>query len=210
MKIIFEIMEPLERSLERFELLREHIDCIKISQACLYEKSFSFIREIKDRYPEKTILADTRIMTDDVQIAEKAVSNGADMVSVCSSADIDTIDHTVAYMKDQGKKTMIAVIGVEPRSFTDIAKKINSSKADMACFYFEGSLYRDEPGIFARKDAIGKLSGIELKAEKAVCGSITTEYIEEISRAGVAAVDLGYILNRNIHAENIAKRFREI
>jgi 3-hexulose-6-phosphate synthase/6-phospho-3-hexuloisomerase len=71
------------------------------------------VRELKNRFPDKLIFADMKIMDTGYLETEMASKAGADIVQVLGSAPDDTIKEAIKAGKDHGVKICCDLIGVE-------------------------------------------------------------------------------------------------
>lgn len=103
----------LEESLELCEKVRESIDIIEIGTPFIIEEGMHAVRAFRERFPEKEILADAKVMDAGEMEAKSCFEAGADYVTVLGVTDIRTIEGCVEAAKQYGKKIVVDMICVE-------------------------------------------------------------------------------------------------
>lgn len=108
----------LPQALELTETLRDAVDRIEIGTPFLLEYGMEAVRRFRARFPEKELLADTKIMDAGALEAGSAFRAGADFVTVLALADDDTISSCVKAANEAGKQVIADLICV-----SDLAEK---------------------------------------------------------------------------------------
>lgn len=114
----------LEDSLALTEKVQDYIDIIEIGTPFILEEGMEAVRQFREKFPDKKILADTKIMDAGDLEASSAFDAGADYVTVLAVTDIATIEECVATANRYGKEVVVDMICVE-----DIPKKIAQLEA---------------------------------------------------------------------------------
>lgn len=114
----------LQESLELCERVRESIDIIEIGTPFIIEEGMHAVRAFREKFPEKEILADAKIMDAGEMEAKSCFEAGADYVTVLGVTDIRTIQGCVEAAKEYGKKIVVDMICVE-----DIDKRVAEIEA---------------------------------------------------------------------------------
>lgn len=114
----------LEDSLALTEKVQDYIDIIEIGTPFILEDGMEAVRQFREKFPDKKILADTKIMDAGDLEASSAFDAGADYVTVLAVTDIATIEECVATANRYGKEVVVDMICVE-----DIPKKIAQLEA---------------------------------------------------------------------------------
>ena len=81
----------MDEALELTEKVREHIDIIEIGTPFVYQEGMRAVQIFKERFPDKEVLADMKIMDAGYYEAEEALKVGADYVTVLGVTDNLTI-----------------------------------------------------------------------------------------------------------------------
>lgn len=109
----------LDDALELVEKVQNYIDIIEIGTPFVIAEGMHAVRVMKERFPEKEILADLKIMDAGYYEAEEALQDGAHYVTVLGVTDILTAKGCVdAAEKYQGK------VVVDMICVTDLPKRI--------------------------------------------------------------------------------------
>jgi 3-hexulose-6-phosphate synthase len=109
----------LDDALELVEKVRNYIDIIEIGTPFVIAEGMHAVRVMKERFPEKEILADLKIMDAGYYEAEEALQDGAHYVTVLGVTDILTVKGCVdAAERYQGK------VVVDMICITDLQKRI--------------------------------------------------------------------------------------
>ena len=115
-KIKFQVaLDDLSLS-EAFDLIekkKKWVDIIEIGTPLIYREGLHAVRKMKDRFPEKEILADLKIIDAGYYEASEAFSAGADLVTVLALADNNTIVACALAAKDYQKKIFADLICVD-------------------------------------------------------------------------------------------------
>jgi 3-hexulose-6-phosphate synthase len=98
-----------------FQILKEtetHIDWIEIGTGVIKEYGMAIIREIKEAYPYKTIVADMKTCDAGKFEAIQAFEAGADITTVMAFSADKTIKDTLEAANQYKKRVMIDLLGV--------------------------------------------------------------------------------------------------
>lgn len=105
-----------KRILEIADQIHDVIDIYEVGTPVIMKEGMVPVKALKDRYPELTVLADSKIMDGGALECEDICKNGADIVTVLALADNATIEEVVQVAHRYGRKVMADLICV-----TDIA-----------------------------------------------------------------------------------------
>lgn len=121
----------ISEGLHLCEQVRESIDIIEIGTPLILKEGMHAVRTFREKFPEKEILADAKIMDAGELEAKICFEAGADYVTVLGVTDILTIKGCVEIAKKLGKKIVADMIcvpnmedriaGLEAAGITDIA-----------------------------------------------------------------------------------------
>lgn len=93
--------------------VKESVGRIEIGTPFLLEYGMEAVRRMRRKFPEKELLADTKIMDAGALEAGCAFRAGADFVTVLALADDDTIRGCVKAADQAGKKVIADLISVQ-------------------------------------------------------------------------------------------------
>lgn len=93
--------------------LKEYVDIIEIGTPFVLEYGLEAVRQFRAKFPDKRILADTKIMDAGELESAAAFKAGADYVTVLAVTDIATINACVETANKYGKEIVADMICVE-------------------------------------------------------------------------------------------------
>ena len=197
------------------DLLNEHRalsiahDSIKADKDCWLEagtpliksEGMNIIRKLKQTFPDKTIVADMKIMDTGALEVEMATKAGADVVCVLAASDDSTIKDALKSARKYGSKIMVDLIGVKDK--VTRAKELEKLGADYLCIH----IGIDEQMI--GKKPIEILTSIVKKTEipVAVAGGLNSETVAEIVKAGASIIIVGGAITK---AKDVIKATKQI
>lgn len=103
----------LSQALSTAEKLSEYIDIIEVGTPFLIDAGREAVKQLKQKFPNKEILCDAKIMDAGAYEAKLAYDVGADYVTVLAVTDDLTIKGCVDEARKQGKKVMVDMICVD-------------------------------------------------------------------------------------------------
>jgi len=109
LQISFDMVD-LDKALALATELQEHIDIIEIGSLLIYKHGEQAITRFRQIAPQKTILADLKIVDRSKDAAKSAFSAGADWVTVLAGASKNVIHTACSTAHDMGKKVMLDLI----------------------------------------------------------------------------------------------------
>ncbi|GLB61073.1 3-hexulose-6-phosphate synthase [Cytobacillus sp. NCCP-133] len=104
---------------ECIKVLREteqFADWIEIGTGVIKEYGMSIVREIKQAYPHKTVIADMKTCDAGKHEAAQAFEAGADITTVMAFSANKTITDTLMVAEEHGKQIMVDLLGITERS----------------------------------------------------------------------------------------------
>ncbi|MDR6121369.1 3-hexulose-6-phosphate synthase [Bacillus sp. SLBN-46] len=104
---------------ECFQLLQEteaFVDWIEVGTGVIKEYGMAIIREIKETYPHKVVVADMKTCDAGMHEAIQAFEAGADITTVMAFSADKTILDTLEVAKTYNKRIMIDLLGVTDRN----------------------------------------------------------------------------------------------
>ncbi|PKK85617.1 MAG: bifunctional hexulose-6-phosphate synthase/ribonuclease regulator [Thermoplasmata archaeon HGW-Thermoplasmata-1] len=185
----------LENAIAIAEEAKESVDWIEAGTPLIKSEGMNAIRQLKQRFPDKVIVADMKTMDTGAFETEMAAKAGADVVCVLGASDDSTIEEAVRAARRYGAKIMVDLIGV-----ADKAGRVAQAKslgADYACFHL---------GIDAQmrgESAIEQLRLVASSAELplAAAGGLNSETVADAIGAGASIAIIGGAITK---AEDVA------
>lgn len=99
-----------EEMLELVSKVHDLVDIIEIGTPMIILEGQKPVQALRQKYPELTILSDTKIMDGGMLEAEYAIKAGADIVTVLAAAPDATIKGAIDTARKYGKKVLIDMI----------------------------------------------------------------------------------------------------
>ncbi|HAX52416.1 3-hexulose-6-phosphate synthase [Muricomes intestini] len=100
----------LDDALKLTEKVQDYIDIIEIGTPFVYQEGMRAVKTFKERFPEKEILADMKIMDAGYYESEEALKVGADYVTVLGVTDNLTIKGCIDAAEKYGKEIVVDMI----------------------------------------------------------------------------------------------------
>jgi len=115
-----------KQALSIAEIVAPYVDIMEVGTPLLKVEGIKIIEALKKRHPNKVLLADTKTMDVGALEAKLVFDAGADIMTVCAAAGIETISAAINEAERQGKQAMVDFIGIEDK--ISRAKQITSLK----------------------------------------------------------------------------------
>lgn len=103
----------LEEALALVERVRPYVDILEAGTPFIYQYGMAAVRALKERFPDKEVLADMKIMDAGAYEAEEALAAGADYVTVLGVTDDLTIRGCVEAAEKYGREIVVDMICVK-------------------------------------------------------------------------------------------------
>ncbi|MDO4323796.1 MAG: 3-hexulose-6-phosphate synthase [Lachnospiraceae bacterium] len=103
----------LEEALNLAEKVKNYVDIIEIGTPFILENGMEAVRCFRKKFPDKRILADTKIMDAGKLEAAAAFEAGADYITVLAVTDRATIEECLETAEKFGKKVVADMICVD-------------------------------------------------------------------------------------------------
>ncbi len=176
----------LEEALDYIEEIKDLTDIVEVGTPLALKYGRIAVQEIKKKYPQKTLLADYKIIDGGNYEASIAFDAGADIVTVLGLADIATINGTVTAARTFQKKTMVDLIGVG--EIAERIQVIETLGVDYVCVHTAMDV---QNGSNSPIDALKLAKSIVKNMKVAVAGGIRLENIDEVVRYDPEIVIIG-------------------
>jgi 3-hexulose-6-phosphate synthase len=181
----------LNRSLDIAQDISEYIDIFEVGTILIYKHGISAVEQFKNKFPNKKILADTKIADRGKEVVTIFANAGADWMTVMAGTSKNVIHTACTTAHDLGKKIMLDL--VDASSIGQSALEAKNLGVD--CLLFHQAYDEQETIILDKWDLIKGNSDLPIfLAAKIDRGSIE-EFIQLrpdgiiIGRAVTAAED---------------------
>ncbi|MFT4106702.1 MAG: 3-hexulose-6-phosphate synthase [Lacrimispora sp.] len=102
----------LENAVKLVEEVHDYIDIIEIGTPMIIEYGMTPVRTMKEKFPQKEVLADLKIMDAGYYEAEEALKAGADYITVLGVTDNLTVQGSVDAAREYKGKAVVDMICV--------------------------------------------------------------------------------------------------
>ncbi len=132
LQISFDLFD-LDKALEIGSEVAQYTDIIEIGTILIYRYGINAVKEFKKAFPEKTILADTKIVDRGKEIAELVAAAGADWITVVAGTSPYVIHATTTAAHQANMKIMLDLI--DSSSIGQSALEAKNLGADALLFH---------------------------------------------------------------------------
>jgi len=178
------------------------VDWIEAGTPLIKSEGLEVVRKLKAEFPDKTIVADMKIMDAGRMEVEAAAKAGADIVDVCAAAADSTIKECVEAGRNYGVKIACDLIGI-----SDAAKRAREVER-LGVDYVVVHMGIDEQmgaGSLAKKvESVVKA----VKVPVIAAGGLNSENVVEIMKAGASVVIIGGAITKSGDAGKAAREIR--
>jgi 3-hexulose-6-phosphate synthase len=191
---------------ECFNILQEthaYTDWIEIGTGVIKEYGISIIREVKDGYPDKMIIADMKTCDAGKHEAIQAFKAGADITTVMAFSADKTITDTLEVAKQYNKQVMVDLLGV---SNQQRLRELESLGVNLVSLHFGKDMQQE--GEF-QTNSFQLTKNIPL-FKVAVAGGITTETLPGILTHRPEVIIVGSGITGAENTGEAAKKMLEV
>jgi 3-hexulose-6-phosphate synthase len=201
MKIQLALDVGKKKALQICKKISKYVDIIELGTPLIKQEGLKIIKEFKKF--RKPILADLKTMDVGFLEAEMAFKAGADITTVCGSADLPTIQGAIKAGKKYNKKVLVDLIGMKINKKTKQIKKLNP---DYICVHT--SIDTQKKGKTPLKN-LKKISKIISNMKIAVAGGINLKNINSIIKYKPEIIIIGGAITKSKEPEEIIKKLKE-
>ena len=176
-------------------------DWIEAGTPLIKSEGMDIVRQLRESFPGKTIVADMKTMDTGALETEMAANAGADVVCLLGAADECTIEDAVKSARKFGVKIMVDLIGV-PDVVTR-AKVLEKLGVDYLCIH----VGIDEQMRGKKPLELLKAVIRQTKVPVAVAGGLNSESIPGVVKAGARIIVVGGAITK---AKNVTEATRQI
>jgi 3-hexulose-6-phosphate synthase/6-phospho-3-hexuloisomerase len=148
-------------------------------------EGMDIVRQLKQTFPDKTLVADMKTMDTGALETEMAAKAGADIVCVLAASDDSTISDSLKSARKYGSKIMVDLIGVKDK--ISRAKKLEKLGVDYLCIHvgIDEQMTGKKPIDILR--SLVKTTNLPV----AVAGGLNSETVADVVKAGASIVIVG-------------------
>lgn len=195
----------LEQALEFADKVIDYVDIIEIGTPFVIDSGMEAVRRFKEKYPEKDILSDEKIMDGGYYESQLGFEAGAEYVTVLGVSDNLTIQNCMKAAKDFGKQVVVDMLCID-----NLAEKVEEFETmDVDVIAVHTGADQQEEG----RTPLGDLKIMREAAKKckiAVAGGINSETIEEYASLRPDIIIVGSGICRSENPLDEIKRIKEV
>ncbi|WP_174612902.1 3-hexulose-6-phosphate synthase [Virgibacillus ihumii] len=178
------------------------MDIIEIGTGVIKEYGMAIVREISERYPDKTIFADMKTCDAGKHEAQQAFDAGADITSVMAFSADSTIKDMLHAASQTGNRVMVDLLGVHSRGRV---KELHNLGVDLVSLHV-GKDMQAEGNPF-NSDLFSLLNGFD-DMEAAVAGGINLDTIPAVAREKPDIVIVGSAITKADNPQHAAAQMK--
>ena len=205
MKPILQVALDLLNEHRAIQIAKESVkggtDWLEAGTPLIKSEGMDVIRNLRDTFPDKKIIADMKTMDTGAFETEMAAKAGADIVVILAAADNTTIQDAIKSARKYGTKIMIDLIGVKDK--IKRAQELEKLGIDYICIH----VGIDEQMIGKKPLEILKETFKNTKIPIAVAGGINSENAADLVKAGASIIIVGGAITK---AKNVTEATKNI
>jgi 3-hexulose-6-phosphate synthase len=193
-----------EQAVALVEKTLPYIDIAEVGTPMIIREGMVPVRELKKRFPDLCVLADTKIVDGGALECADAVEAGADIITVLAFSDRQTVRDVVEVAHKAGRKVMADLIGIE--DIPAVALEMAALDVDYICVH---------TGVDAQKSGRTPLGDLDklltvLPPEKTgVAGGISLKTVGEYAARKPGILIAGGALAGSVDPRQTAKDMKE-
>ncbi|MGG3916057.1 3-hexulose-6-phosphate synthase [Rossellomorea vietnamensis] len=177
---------------ECFQILKKtglNVDWIEVGTGVIKEYGMRIVRDIREKYPDKTIVADMKTCDAGKHEAIQAFDAGADITTVMAFSADKTITDTLEVAESRGKRVMIDLLGVTENKRV---RELQQLGVSLVSLHIGKDMQETGESTGSLFDLIQGISGLET----AVAGGITLETLPGIVENNPDTVIIGSAITK--------------
>jgi 3-hexulose-6-phosphate synthase len=177
---------PLPEAIKLIGELRDLIDIAEIGTPLIIAEGISAVTEVKQRFPNLTVLADVKIVDGGAYESRIAFEAGADIVTVLGMAHDVTIEAAVREAIRAERSVMVDLLGI--RRVAENVTRMEKLGAAYVCVHTAADLHGLDRSTLSR---LNRAVGAATTIKTAVAGGISSSTIDRIVAARPDVVVVG-------------------
>lgn len=186
-------------------------DAIKIHGYKFKEIGLEAVKKLRERYPDKVIVADLKTISSADKEFEAAFKAGADIACIIAATSDEEIKKAVLVAKEHGKKVMADLIGIRDHVGEDgvikRAKELENLGVDYICYHVP--IDDQVRGKEVPPESIKNISAA-VTIPVACAGGINPNTAENIVKAGAEVIIVGGAITKASDPSAVAKKIKHM
>lgn len=191
LQVAFDVMS-LEEMESRLDKMVNYIDIIEVGTPMIIKEGQKLVKYFSEKYPDKVILSDTKIMDGGALETKYALDAGASIVTVCACAENATIEEALKETKKAGKELLVDLIGV--KDLEERAKYLDDLGVDYICVHTASDVQSKENNPL---NDLTRVKQVVKKAKVSCAGGINLNTLGSIMSLGPDVVIVGSAIHNN-------------
>jgi 3-hexulose-6-phosphate synthase/6-phospho-3-hexuloisomerase len=179
------------------------VDWLEAGTPLIKSEGLEAVRQLRQLFPQATIVADMKIMDTGRVEVETAAKAGANIVDVLGAATDATIRECIQAGKNYGAKIAVDMIAVD--DVLARAQSVEELGADLVTVHCSVDEQMEGKDPFAILRQVSK----KLTIPVGVAGGINSETAAEAVKAGATIVIVGGAINKAMDPEQAARQIRQ-
>ncbi|MCX7793558.1 MAG: orotidine 5'-phosphate decarboxylase [Thermodesulfovibrionales bacterium] len=132
LQLAIDLVSP-KKALEIARSAEKYFDILEAGTPLIKSSGIEIVKRLKEEFPKKIIFADLKIMDAGALEASIAFDAGADMISVCGQASIETVREAISETRRRSKKVIVDLIGA--KDMIKLAGELKYLMPDFFCIH---------------------------------------------------------------------------
>ena len=168
----------IPQAIELIKEVQEHVDVVEIGTPVVINEGLRAVKEVKDAFPNLTVLADLKIMDAAGYEVSQAAASGADIVTILGAAEDASIKGAVEEAQKQGKQILVDMIAVKDKKAR--ARELDEMGVDYICVHTGYDLQAVGQNSF---EDLRTIKSVVKNAKTAIAGGIKMDTLSEVIAA---------------------------
>ncbi len=132
LQIAFDLLD-LDKALEIASEIQEYADILEVGSLLIFKHGDHAVRSFKEKFPQKAILADAKIVDRGKEVTQLFCQAGTDWITVMAGTSRNIIHNVAATAHELGKRVMLDLL--DASSLGQSALEAKSLGADAILFH---------------------------------------------------------------------------
>jgi 3-hexulose-6-phosphate synthase len=168
----------IPEAIELVAEVQDFVDVIEIGTPVVINEGLKAVKEVKEAFPQLTVLADLKIMDAAGYEVMKASEAGADIITILAAAEDESIKGAVEEAKKQGKQILVDMIAVKDKRARAI--ELDELGVDYICVHTGYDLQAVGQNSF---EDLRTIKSVVKNAKTAIAGGIKLDSLPEVIKA---------------------------
>ncbi|MCL7748305.1 3-hexulose-6-phosphate synthase [Halalkalibacter alkaliphilus] len=165
----------IPEAIELIAEVQDFVDVVEIGTPVVINEGLKAVKEVKEAFPQLTVLADLKIMDAAGYEVMKASEAGADIITILAAAEDESIKGAVEEAKKQGKQILVDMIAVKDKRARAI--ELDELGVDYICVHTGYDLQAVGQNSF---EDLRTIKSVVKNAKTAIAGGIKLDSLPEV------------------------------